>query len=109
MSGGCRLQGLRKFITDSDGAIAEDWKWDTPVFTAHGKSVLALGAFKEHVKINFFKGASLDDPDKLFNAGLDAKASRAIDIQEGGKINGAALKALIQAAVALNAPQKKKK
>ena len=64
---------------------------------------MAAGAFKGHVKLNFFKGASLPDPDGLLNAGLDAKASRAIDVQEGDRLNEPALKALVKAAVALNA------
>lgn len=77
-------------------------KWDTPVFAANGKSVLALGAFKDTLKVNFFKGASLDDPHKLFNAGLDAKASRAMDFHEGDKLDEVALQALVRAAAALN-------
>lgn len=60
------------------------------------------GAFQDHIKINFFKGAALDDPKGLFNAGLDAKASRAIDLHEGDKVNEAALKALVRAAAAPN-------
>jgi hypothetical protein len=71
--------------------------------------VVAFGAFKDHVKLNFFKGASLKDPKKLFNAGLEAKATRAIDIGEGQKINEAALKDLIRQALALNASGGKKK
>jgi uncharacterized protein YdeI (YjbR/CyaY-like superfamily) len=65
--------------------------------------------FKDHVKLNFFKGALLPDPKKLFNAGLDAKATRAIDIHENDKIDETALKELVRAAVALNAAGKKKK
>jgi hypothetical protein len=65
-------------------------------------NVLAAGAFQDHVKLNFFKGASLEDPRGLFNAGLDAKASRAIDLHEGDRLDEAALRDLIRAAVALN-------
>jgi hypothetical protein len=65
-------------------------------------NVLAVGAFQDHVKLNFFKGASLDDPHHLFNAGLDAKASRAIDIAERDRIDERALKELVRAAVALS-------
>ena len=61
--------------------LVEEWKWNTPVWS-HNGNVLAVGAFQDHVKINFFKGASLDDPHGLFNAGLEAKASRAIDIHK---------------------------
>jgi hypothetical protein len=65
--------------------------------------VCAGGAFKDHVKLNFFKGASLKDPKRLFNAGLEAKATRAIDFTEDDRINEPALKALIREAVAYNA------
>lgn len=95
------LAQLRKLILDTDPDLVEVWKWDTPVW-AHNGNVLAAAAFKDHVKLNFFKGASLSDPDGLFNAGLEAKATRAIDIQEGDAINEAALRNLILAAVAQN-------
>ena len=72
-------------------------------------NVVASGVFKDHVKLNFFKGASLPDPKKLFNAGLEAKATRAIDITEGDKLDEAALKDLIRAAVDFNASGGKKK
>jgi hypothetical protein len=93
-----RLRGL---VHEADPDIAEEWKWNTAVW-AHKGSVCALGTFKDHVKLNFFKGATLPDPLGLFNAGLDAKASRAIDFLEGDSINEPALKDLIRAAVAHN-------
>lgn len=65
-------------------------------------NVVAAGAFKNHVKFNFFKGASLSDPKRMFNAGLEAKATRAIDIHENDALDEAALKQLVRAAVALN-------
>lgn len=99
---------LRKLIHDASSDITEDWKWDTPVFACKG-NVVAIGAFKDHIKLNFFKGALLDDPKKLFNAGLEAKTSRGIDLTEGDKIDEAALKDLIRAAVALNTSGNKKK
>ena len=99
---------LRKLIHEASLEITEDWKWDTPVFACKG-NVVATGVFKDKVKLNFFKGASLADPKKLFNAGLDAKASRGIDLSEDSKIDEAALKDLIRAAVALNASGGKKK
>ena len=71
--------------------------------------MVASGVFKDHVKLNFFKGASLPDPKKLFNAGLEAKATRAIDIAENDKVDEAALKDLIRAAVDFNASNGKKK
>ena len=92
---------LRKLVRDAAPAAIEEWKWNTPVWSQNG-NLLAVGAFRDHVKINFFKGAALDDPHGLFNAGLEAKATRAIDIHENDRLNSAALKELIRAAVALN-------
>jgi hypothetical protein len=99
---GTMLAQLRKLILEAAPGITEEWKWDTPVW-AHNGLVCATGAFKDHVKVNFFKGASLKDPKRLFNAGLEAKATRAIDFSEGDKIDASALKDMIRAAVALNA------
>ena len=99
---------LRKLIQDAAPELSEEWKWDTPVWSHRG-NVVAAGVFKDHVKLNFFKGASLSDPNHLFNAGLEAKATRAIDIAEGEDINEAALTDLIRAAVAHNASGTKKK
>lgn len=104
---GPMLARLRALILDAAPNIAEEWKWDTPVYAYKG-NVVATGAFKDHVKLNFFKGASLADPHGLFNAGLDAKAMRSIDIHEGDDIDESALQELIRAAVALNAGGKKK-
>ena len=95
------LSRLRKMILDASPYITEDWKWDTAVWVCKG-NVVAGGVFKDHVKLNFFKGASLKDPKKLFNAGLDAKASRAIDFAEDSKIDEIVLKELVLEAVALN-------
>ena len=95
------LARLRKLILDTVPDVAEEWKWGTAVWTRNGL-ICAAGAFKDHVKLNFFKGASLKDPKRLFNAGLDAKATRAIDFTEGDKIDESALKALIREAAAYN-------
>jgi len=73
LSSGKQLTRLRKLIKDAAPQLAEEWKWGTPVW-AHKGNVVAIGAFSDHVKLNFFKGASLEDPNGLFNAGLDAKA-----------------------------------
>jgi len=102
------LARLRKLILDAAPDVTEEWKWGTAVWTSNGL-VCAAGAFKDHVKLNFFKGASLKDPKRLFNAGLDAKATRAIDFTEGDKIDESALKALIRAAVAYNVVSGKEK
>jgi hypothetical protein len=102
------LAQVRTLIGEAVPSIVEEWKWNTPVWSHHG-NVVAVGAFKDLVKVNFFKGAVLDDAQGLFNAGLDAKASRAIDIHKGDRINAAALKNLVRAAVALNSSKPKKK
>ena len=99
---------LRKLILEAAPELAEEWKWDTPVWS-HKGNVVAAGVFKDHVKLNFFKGASLNDPNGLLNAGLEAKATRAIDIAEGGEVNEAALKELVRTAVAYNVSGTKKK
>jgi len=98
---GKTMAKLRKIIHDADSAITEEWKWNTAVYS-HNGLVIAVGAFKGNVKMNFFQGASLPDPHKLFNAGLEAKKTRAIDLHEGDKINEPALKDLIRAAIAQN-------
>ncbi len=102
------LARLRKLILAADPDIVEEWKWGTPVWSHQG-NVVAIGAFKDHVKLNFFQGAALKDPHGLFNAGLDAKATRAIDLYEGAKIDESALKDLVRAAVAHNLAGGKKK
>jgi hypothetical protein len=89
---------LRALVHEADPGIIEEWKWGTPVFT-HGGMVCAIGVFKDHLKVNFFKGASLADPSGLFNAGLEAKTSRAIDLAEGDTIDEPALIELIRQAV----------
>src|SRR5260221_1631913 len=91
---GTMLARLRQLILDANPTMVEEWKWDTPVWS-HLGNVVAAGAFKDHVKLNFFKGAALHDPHRLFNAGLEAKATRAIDIYEGDTINEPALQELI--------------
>ncbi len=98
---GERMAHLRQWIHEADPEITEDWKWDTPIFV-RGGNICGLGCFKDHVKLHFFKGASLPDPDGLFNAGLDAKAMRAIDFMEGDQVDERAFKALIAAGAALN-------
>jgi hypothetical protein len=103
---GTMLERLRQLILEADPALVEEWKWETPVWSHHG-NVVAAGAFKDHIKLNFFKGAALQDPHGLFNAGLEAKATRAIDIHEGDTIDEPALQELIRAAVAQNAGKQK--
>ena len=104
---GAWIANFRKLILKTAPEVTEEWKWGVPVWS-HKGNVVASGIFKDHVKLNFFKGASLKDPKKLFNAGLEAKATRAIDISEGDKINEAALQDLIRQAVDVNSAGKKK-
>jgi len=101
------LAQLRVLVLEAAPDLTEEWKWGTPVWT-HNGLVCAAGLFKDHVKLNFFRGASLPDPHRLFNSGLDAKATRAIDFAEGDKLNAAALKKLVRAAVAWNSSATKK-
>ncbi len=102
------IKQFRALILKTAPEVAEDWKWGVPVWTCKG-NVVASGVFKDHVKLNFFKGASLPDPKKIFNAGLEAKATRAIDIAENEKVDEAALKELIRAAIDFNVSGGKKK
>ena len=102
------LAHVRQLVLEAGPDIREEWKWDTPVWSQKG-NVLAFGAFKDHVKLNFFKGVFLDDPEGLFNAGLDAKTTRGIDLHKDDQIDEAALKGLIRAAIVYNLSGGKKK
>jgi hypothetical protein len=92
---------LRALIHEAHPGITEDWKWGVPVYADQG-NVVATGVMKHAVKVNVFKGASLPDPAGLFNAGLEAKTSRAIDLAEGQWLDEDAFKTLIREAVAAN-------
>ncbi len=105
---GKTMARLRKIINSADKELVEEWKWDTPVWS-RGGLVCAIGAFKDHIGVNFFKGASLPDPHGLFNSGLDAKASRSIRIESDDKIDEGALKELVRAAVKQNTASTTKK
>lgn len=99
---GAVLGRLRELIREADPQIVEEWKWETPVWSLGG--ILCTGeSYKSHVKLTFAKGAALPDPAHLFNASMDGKVRRAIDLREGDAVDEAAFKALIRAAVALNA------
>ena len=102
------IKQFRELILKTAPEVTEEWKWGVPVWSYKG-NVVASGVFKDHVKLNFFKGASLKDPKGLFNAGLDAKATRAIDFNEADDIDESALKELIRAAVDYNIAGGKKK
>lgn len=98
---GDMLAHLRAVIGAADPGLAETWKWNTPVWAKKG-NVVAISAFKDHVKINFFRGSELPDPHGFFNAGLDAKAMRSVDLYEGDAVDDAALQEMVRAAVALD-------
>ena len=110
---GKTLAKVREIIHEADPEIVEEWKWvkptspGTPVFS-HGGIVCTGETYKNVVKMTFAKGAALKDPSGLFNSSLDGNARRAIDIHEGDKVDEAALKDLIRAAVALNLKGKSK-
>jgi hypothetical protein len=105
---GKMLAKVRKLVHQADPEIVEEWKWmGTPVWS-HGGIVCTGEAYKEVVKMTFANGASLEDPAGLFNSSLDGNVRRAIDIREREKIDDAALKALIRAAVAFNLEKKSK-
>lgn len=102
------LARVRQLIHDADPEIQEDWKWEkpsspgTPVWS-HDGDVCTGESYKQVVKLTFFRGASLEDPQKLFNSSLEGKTRRAIDIRDGDTLDEAAFKQLIRSAVAANA------
>jgi hypothetical protein len=105
---GKMLAEVRKTFLSADKAMVEDWKWKgSPVWSCDGMIAVA-NAHKEKVKITFSHGAKLEDPAKLFNNGLGGSAWRAIDLHEGDKLDKAALKNLIRAAIAYNQSKLKK-
>src|SRR5262252_4203705 len=106
---GRMLERIRKSILEADREIIEEWKWmGSPVWSREG--ILAVGnAHKGKVKLTFYEGASLRDPERLFNAGLDGNKWRAIDFFEGDAINERALQNLVRAAVDYNQLKLKRK
>ena len=103
---GKMLAHVREIIHEADPEIVEEWKWmGTPVWS-HDGIVCTGETYKHVVKMTFAKGAALKDPSGLFNSSLEGNVRRAIDIHEGEKVDKAAMKKLIRAAVALNAESK---
>src|SRR5436189_3913956 len=102
------LARMRKLIKDADPGVVEEWKWmGTPVWSHDG--IICTGeSYKSVVKLTFAKGASLKDPERLFNSSLDGNVRRAIDIREGEEVDAAAFKALVRQAVCLNGSGKSK-
>jgi len=104
---GKTLSRMRTLIKEADPEVVEEWKWvkptkpGTPVWSHDG--IICTGeSYKTVVKLTFAKGASLEDPARLFNSSLDGNVRRALDIHEGERVNESAFKALVRAAVALN-------
>src|SRR3984893_437318 len=97
------LAHVRKLIHDAEPDILEEWKWRGVPVWAHDGIGCTRGSYKQVVKLTFARGASVKDPKKLFNSSLEGNTRRAIDFREGEKINEAAFKQLVRAAVAANA------
>ncbi|MGZ8349641.1 MAG: DUF1801 domain-containing protein [Allosphingosinicella sp.] len=96
------LARVRALIRQTDPDVVETWKWRGVPVWEHGGIICTGETYKNVVKLTFAKGASLEDPSKLFNSSLEGNTRRAIDIKEGEKIDEEALKVLVRAAVALN-------
>ena len=96
------LSRIRALIKEADPDVVEEWKWRGVPMWSHGGMICTGETYKNAVKMTFSKGAKLKDPSGLFNASLEGNAWRAIDIHEGDKVDGEALKALVREAVALN-------
>jgi hypothetical protein len=105
---GKTLAKVRKIIHDANPEVVEEWKWRGVPVWSHGGIICTGETYKSVVKLTFAKGAALQDPAGLFNSSLEGNVRRAIDIHEGEKINEAALKNLIRAAIELNVNSKSK-
>jgi hypothetical protein len=105
---GGTLSRMRDLIKEADPEVVEEWKWGrTPTFSHDG--IICTGeSYKSVVKLTFAKGASLEDPARLFNSSLDGNVRRAIDIHEGQEVDASAFRALVRQAVALNGSGKSK-
>src|SRR5262245_2510910 len=99
---GDMLARLRALIKEADPEVVEEWKWRGVPVWYHAGMICTGETYKNHVKMTFAKGASLKDPSRLFNTGLESNVRRAIDFHEGDRVDAKALKALIREAVALN-------
>jgi hypothetical protein len=106
---GTMLSKLRSMIKETDPDVVEEWKWRGVPTWYHDGMICTGETYKNVVKLTFAQGAALKDPSGLFNSSLEGNVRRAIDFQEGAKINERAFKALIRAAVTLNTSKVKKK
>ncbi|HEX3863738.1 MAG TPA: DUF1801 domain-containing protein [Stellaceae bacterium] len=100
---GATLAHIRQLIHDADPNIGEEWKWRGVPVWSHDGIVCTGESYKQVVKLTFARGASLADPETLFNSSLEGNTRRAIDLREGEELNEAAFKQLIRAAIAANA------
>jgi len=105
---GAMLAHVRALIKDADPEVVEEWKWRGVPVWSHDGIICTGETYKSVVKLTFAKGASLDDPARLFNSSLEGNTRRAIDIHEGEAVKEKAFKTLIRAAVALNGSKGKK-
>ena len=105
---GATLSHVRALIKDADPDVVEEWKWRGVPVWSHDGQICTGETYKSVVKLTFAKGAALDDPSGLFNSSLEGNTRRAIDIHEGEKIDEAALKTLVCAAVTLNTSKAKR-
>jgi hypothetical protein len=103
---GKTLSRLRNLVREADPQVVEEWKWRGVPVWSHDGIICTGETYKTVVKMTFAKGAHLEDPARLFNSSLEGNTRRAIDFHEGEKINEAALKTLIRAAVSLNQSRK---
>ncbi len=99
---GTTLARIRELIHETDPGVQEEWKWHGVPVWAHAGGICTGESYQQVVKLTFYRGASLKDPAKLFNSSLEGNVRRAIDLREGEKINAAAFKQLIRAAIAAN-------
>jgi hypothetical protein len=99
---GKTLSRVRALVKQADPGVVEEWKWRGVPVWSHDGQICTGETYKSVVKLTFLKGASLDDPSRLFNASLEGNARRAIDFHQGDEIDEEAFKALVRAAVALN-------
>jgi hypothetical protein len=102
------LSRLRTVVREADPEVVEEWKWRGVPVWSHDGLICTGETYKNVVKMTFAKGAALKDPSSLFNSSLDGNTRRAIDFHEGDKINEAALKALVRAAVTMNKSKAKR-
>jgi hypothetical protein len=106
---GDALARVRKIIKQADPEVVEEWKWRGVPVWEHDGIICTGESYKNYIKLTFAKGASIDDPKRLFNSSLEGSTRRAIDIHEGDKIDANALKKLVRAAIALNTSKPSKR